>query len=63
MNAAKIVMKVFSSTMHRDRDALGERVTDWLRSNAKLKINEIRTLQSSDTEFHCVTVVVIAEEP
>lgn len=59
----KIVIKVFSATMQKDRDSLGERVTDWLRgTRSGLDITEIRTLQSSDNEFHCLTMIIFAEE-
>lgn len=59
----KIVIKVFSSTMQKDRDSLGEKVTDWLRgASSRLDITEIRTLQSSDNEFHCLTMIIFAEE-
>lgn len=60
---ARIVIKVFSATMHKERDFLGEKVTDWLTLNHKrIAIDEIRTMQSSDQEFHCVTIIVFAHE-
>jgi hypothetical protein len=51
-------VKVFSATKARDRDELGENVTRWLESNADLEVVDQRVLQSSDDEFHCLTVVV-----
>jgi hypothetical protein len=62
MRLAQIV-KVFSATMHKEREVLGEKVTTWLRSpeQAKLHIDEIRTLQSSDSEFHCTTIIVLGQ--
>ena len=56
------VVKVFSATMAKDREVLGEKVTDWLRRNPKVQVDELRTMQSSDEQFHCITVVVIGKE-
>jgi hypothetical protein len=52
-------LKVFSATMHQDRDQLGERVTEWIAANrAAVDIVEIEQLQSSDDRFHCLTIIV-----
>lgn len=53
-------IKVFSATKARDREVLGEKVTDWLRSReAKgLEITEKVVLQSSDKEFHCLSITL-----
>jgi hypothetical protein len=48
---------VFSATKFRDRDALGERVTNWLQSNS-VEVVETVTTQSSDAEFHCLTITI-----
>lgn len=56
------VVKVFSATMHKDRDALGEHVTRWLRAQPNLVVTEIRTLLSSDESFHCLAIIVIGAE-
>ncbi len=57
------VIKVFSATMARDREVLGDVVTEWLQANhAKIEVDEIRTMQSSDEAFHCVTIIVLAHE-
>lgn len=53
-----IVVKTFSATKHKEREELGGVVTDWLRANPKVTPTEIRTLQSSDQAFHCLTFVV-----
>lgn len=50
--------EVFSSTMHRDRDAMGPKVTAWLEANPELEIVARDVLQSSDSEYHCVTIVL-----
>jgi hypothetical protein len=51
-------VKVFSATKARDRDELGETVTRWLRSNADLEVVDRVVSQSSDDEFHCLTIVL-----
>jgi hypothetical protein len=51
-------VKVFSATKAKDRDDLGEQVTRWLRANTDLEIVDRTVVQSSDNEFHCLTVVL-----
>jgi hypothetical protein len=51
-------VKVFSATKAKERDDLGEQVTRWLRANADLQIVDRTVMQSSDNEFHCLTVVI-----
>lgn len=51
-------VKVFSATMHPQRAQLGETVTAWITAHRELTIIDITIVQSSDAEFHCVTVVV-----
>jgi len=51
-------VKVFSATKARERDELGETVTRWLRSNADLEVVDRVVTQSSDDEFHCLTIVL-----
>jgi hypothetical protein len=51
-------VKVFSATKAKERDELGEQVTRWLRANADLEIVDRTVTQSSDNEFHCLTVVI-----
>lgn len=50
--------EVFSSTMHRDRDAMGQKITAWLESHPDLEIVARDALQSSDSQYHCVTIVL-----
>ena len=54
-------VKVFSSTMARDRDNLGEKITQWLRANSKVRICDKVVTQSSDREFHCLTITLFYE--
>jgi len=55
MNAFDSV-KVFSATKARERDQLGERATEWLRK-VKPRVTDVIVKQSSDREFHCMTLV------
>lgn len=51
-------MKVFSATKTRDREVLGERVTEWLRARPQLEVVDKVVRQSSDKEFHCLSVTL-----
>lgn len=51
-------VKVFSATMARDREVLGDRVTNWIRANPELAIQSTVVVQSSDQGFHCLSIVV-----
>ena len=51
-------MKVFSATKARERGGLGERVTMWLRENSQYEVVDKVVTQSSDHEFHCLTVTL-----
>ncbi len=50
-------VKVFSATKARDREELGETITRWLRANADLEVVDKVVSQSSDDEFHCLSIV------
>ncbi len=54
-------VKVFSATKAREREELGETVTRWLRSNDVEIVDRVVT-QSSDDEFHCLTIVLFYRE-
>ena len=51
-------VKAFSATKREDREMLGERVTSWMRDNPKAVIVDKTVTQSSDAEFHCITIVL-----
>jgi folate-dependent tRNA-U54 methylase TrmFO/GidA len=55
-------VKVFSTTLARDRDVLGERVSSWLAQHADLEIVSHEVRQSSDNEFHCLTITLFYRE-
>lgn len=52
-------VKVFSATKARDRDTLGERVTAWIQANPGIAILRTVVSQTSDSEFHCLSFVLI----
>lgn len=49
-------LKVFSTTLARDREQMGETITRWLEAHPDLEIVEHEVRQSSDKEFHCLTI-------
>ncbi len=55
-------VKVFSSTLARDREVMGERITQWLREHPEVTPVDTEVTQSSDREFHCLTVIVFYKE-
>ncbi len=50
--------KVFSATKAREREELGEAVTHWLREHPEYEIVDKCVTQSSDCEFHCLTLTL-----
>lgn len=56
-------LKVFWATMKKEREDLSDLVTSWIRSHPSYEITELRTMQSSDQEFHCITIIVLYNEP
>jgi hypothetical protein len=55
-------VKVFSATMFQHRANLGERVTEWLAANPNIQVVDSVVLQSSDSEFHCLSITVFYTE-
>jgi hypothetical protein len=51
-------VRVFSATKAKEREELGESITRWLRANADVEIVDRVVTQSSDDEFHCLTIVL-----
>lgn len=52
-------VKVFSATKARERELLGERVTEWIRAHPEHEVFGRVITQSSDREFHCLTIVLM----
>ena len=55
-------VKVFSTTLARDREALSDRITTWIRENPRVEIVDKVVTQSSDKEFHCLTFTFFYRE-
>ena len=51
-------VKVFSATKAREREELGENVTRWIRANPDVQVTDKIVTQSSDREFHCLTITL-----
>lgn len=56
-------VKVFSATMMRDRQKLGDVVTEWITDNDDTAVVEIVVTQSSDEAFHCLTFTLFYHDP
>jgi hypothetical protein len=56
-------VKVFSATKFRDREELSDVVTRWLREHKDVEIVDREVLQSSDQEFHCLSIVLFYHDP
>ena len=55
-------VKVFSATKAREREDLGENITRWLRANPGLRVVDKVVTQSSDREFHCLTITLFYQK-
>jgi folate-dependent tRNA-U54 methylase TrmFO/GidA len=55
-------VKVFSTTLARDREQMGENITRWLAAHPNLEIVEHQVRQSSDKEFHCLSITLFYRE-
>ena len=51
-------VKVFSATLARDREVLGETVTRWLQKHPERRIVDKVVTQGYDGEFHCIALSV-----
>ncbi|ACY12734.1 hypothetical protein [Haliangium ochraceum] len=51
-------VRVFSATKAKEREGLGDEVTRWIRDNPGAEIIDKIVTQSSDSEFHCLTITI-----
>ena len=52
-------VKVFSATKHKERDELGEKITRWLSDREdSIEIVDTVVRQSSDSEYHCLSITI-----
>ncbi len=58
MTARYDTVKVFSATKAKERDALGDVVTNYLRANPQLTVVDKNVRLTSDKAFHCLTIVL-----
>lgn len=56
-------VRVFTATKARDREALGDVITEWLRANPDHHVFDRIVVQSSDASFHCLTIVLFYRRP
>ncbi len=54
--------KVFSATKAKEREALGDTLTYWLRDHRNIQIVDKIVTQSSDNEFHCLSIIIFFKE-
>jgi hypothetical protein len=55
-------VKVFSTTLARDREAMGEKISGWLSAHPDVEVVDKLVTQSSDKEFHCLTITLFYRE-
>ncbi len=58
-NDRAIGLKLFSATKAREREFLGETITDWIRTHPEFEVFDKLVSQSSDSEFHCLSILVL----
>jgi hypothetical protein len=51
-------VKVFSATKAREREELGENITRWIKAHPGVQVLDKIVTQSSDREFHCLTITL-----
>lgn len=51
-------VKIFSTTLARDREHLGETITRWISDHPGIEIVGKEVRQSSDRQFHCLTIAI-----
>jgi hypothetical protein len=50
--------KVFTATKAKDREELGAVLTRWINDNPQARIIDKVVTQSSDREFHCLSITI-----
>jgi len=51
-------VKVFSATKAKERENMGEAITRWLQNHKDIEVVDKVGTQSSDKEFHCLTITL-----
>lgn len=56
-------VKVFSTTLARDREVMGENITKWIADQgSSIQIVDKQVTQSSDKEFHCLSITLFFQQ-
>jgi hypothetical protein len=50
--------KVFTATKAKERAELGDQITEWLMQNPQVIVKHTEVVQSSDNEFHCLSIII-----
>jgi len=56
-------VKVFSATKAWEREQISDRINEWLENNPGVDIVDKVVTQSSDSEFHCLTITLFYSRP
>lgn len=56
-------VKIWSVTKAKEREEMGETITRWLNANPDIEIVDKVVRQSSDSEYHCLSVVLFYKKP
>ncbi len=59
MDGCISLVKVFSATRSKDRESIGEQVTNWIAANPGTRVLKTFVALSSDDRFHCFSIVLI----
>jgi hypothetical protein len=51
-------VKVFTATKAAERERLGDQISEWLSARPEVEIVDTVVQQSSDQQFHCLTIVL-----
>jgi hypothetical protein len=51
-------MQIFTATISREREQLGEKVTAWLAAHPDVEVVNTTSMQSSDSAFHCISILI-----
>ncbi|MCA9527588.1 MAG: hypothetical protein KC549_14970 [Myxococcales bacterium] len=57
-SAGYTAVKVFTATKAMERADLGEVITTWLEQQGDIQVVDTVVRQSSDRQFHCLTIVI-----
>ena len=56
------LVKVFSVSKARERESIGDRITEWIGARRDLRIVKTIVALTSDLEFHCLSIVLLCIE-